>query len=139
MPTTITPFLMFEGKAEEAMDFYRSIFPDSAQLSIERYGPGEQGAEGTLKLARFAIQGQEFMCFDSPAQHAFTFTPAISLFVECAGPDEVAELFQKLAEDGQILMPLDAYPFGEKFAWVADRFGVSWQLRYEGVAAAAKT
>ncbi len=124
----ITTFLMFEGKAEEAMDWYISLFPRSKVNSITRYGPGEAGAEGTVMHASFSLGDQEFMCIDSYVQHAFTFTPAISLYVNCESEDEINHLFAELSKGGQVLMPLDRYPFSDKFGWVADRFGVSWQL-----------
>jgi predicted 3-demethylubiquinone-9 3-methyltransferase (glyoxalase superfamily) len=126
--TRITTFLMFEGNADKAIDFYVSVFKDSRITSIERFGPGQPGIEGTVRRATFILSGKVFMAFDSPVKHKFTFTPAISLFVDCDSEAEVAELAAKLAQDGQILMPLDEYPFSRKFAWVADRFGVSWQL-----------
>jgi predicted 3-demethylubiquinone-9 3-methyltransferase (glyoxalase superfamily) len=78
--------------------------------------------------ARFTLNGREFRCIDSPVKHDFTFTPAISLFVDCATASEVDALFAKLSAGGRVLMPLDAYPFSRRFAWVNDRFGVSWQL-----------
>jgi predicted 3-demethylubiquinone-9 3-methyltransferase (glyoxalase superfamily) len=80
--------------------------------------------------ATFAINGQIFMCVDSPVKHGFTFTPAMSLFVDCADEAEIGRLFAKLSEGGQILMPLDKYPFSRKFGWLSDRFGVSWQLNW---------
>jgi len=124
----ITTFLMFTGRAEEAMNFYTSLFEGSQILDITRYGPGEAGAEGSVVHATFLINGQEFMCIDSSIEHDFTFTPAISLYVNCETEAEIDRLFEKLSQAGQVLMPLDHYPFSEKFAWVADRFGVSWQL-----------
>jgi predicted 3-demethylubiquinone-9 3-methyltransferase (glyoxalase superfamily) len=78
--------------------------------------------------ASFVVQGQTFMCVDSPVKHDFTFTPAMSLFVDCADEAEIDELFSKLSNGGQILMPLDKYPFSRKFGWLSDKFGVSWQL-----------
>ena len=128
MTQKITTFLMFEGKAEEAMTFYMSLFPNSRVVSIKRYGAGEAGPEGSVMHAVFSLNGQEYMCIDSPAKHAFTFTPSISLFVTCSEEAEVDTLFAKLSEGGQVMMPLDKYPFSEKFAWTSDRFGVSWQL-----------
>ncbi|MCG8349583.1 MAG: VOC family protein [Chloroflexales bacterium] len=128
----ITAFLMFEGKAEAAMNLYVSLFQQSEVLSITRYGPDEDGAEGTVKQALFTLNGQEFMCIDSSVQHAFTFTPSISLYVRCNTEQEIDRLFATLAQDGQVLMPLDQYPFSKKFGWVEDRFGVSWQLSLEG-------
>lgn len=74
------------------------------------------------------IAGQELMIIDSPPVHAFSFTPSISLFVDCADELEIERLFAGLAEGGKIHMPLDNYGFSLRFAWVDDRFGVSWQL-----------
>lgn len=68
------------------------------------------------------------MCIDSSIKHEFTFTPAISLYVTCDTEEEIDEAFEKLSEDGGVLMPLAAYPFSEKFGWVADKYGVTWQL-----------
>jgi predicted 3-demethylubiquinone-9 3-methyltransferase (glyoxalase superfamily) len=128
MSTTVTTFLMFEGKAEEAMNFYMSLFKDARVIDIKRYGPGEGGAEGSVMKATFSLNGRDFICIDSPAKHAFTFTPSISLFVESESEAEVDTLFARLSDGGQIMMPLAAYPFSRKFGWVADKFGVSWQL-----------
>lgn len=128
MAQKVTPFLMFEGAAEEAMQFYVALFRDSQIKRIERYGPGEPGAEGSVKLAEFNIVGQDVLCIDSPAKHQFTFTPSISLFVECESEVELETLFGQLSESGQTLMPLGDYGFSKRFGWVNDRFGVSWQL-----------
>jgi predicted 3-demethylubiquinone-9 3-methyltransferase (glyoxalase superfamily) len=126
----IITFLMFDGKAEEAMNLYTSLFKDSAIISISRYGPKEAGTEGTIRHATFTIHGQTFMCIDSSVMHAFKFTPAMSLYVNCESEEEIDTLFEKLSDDGEVLMPLDSYPFSEKFAWVNDRYGVSWQLSF---------
>ena len=123
-----TTFLMFDGKAEEAMNFYTSLFEKSKVLNITRYGPNEAGVEGTVMHATFSLGGQEFMCIDSNVKHAFTFTPAMSIYVNCESEAEIDRLFKALSHGGQVLMSLDRYPFSEKFAWIADRFGVSWQL-----------
>jgi predicted 3-demethylubiquinone-9 3-methyltransferase (glyoxalase superfamily) len=128
MKPRIKTFLMFEGMAEDAMNFYLSLFEDAKIVSIIRYGPGEAGVEGTVMKAVFELAGQEFMCIDSPVKHAFTFTPSISLFVDFENDAQISETFAKLSEDGQILMPLGEYPFSPKYGWVADKFGVSWQL-----------
>ena len=127
-----TTFLMFVGQAEEAMKLYTSLFKRSEIVHITRYGANEAGAEGTVQHAIFTLNGQEFMCIDSSAQHAFTFTPSISLYVRCDTEEEIDHVFAALSQDGQILMPLDRYPFSQKFCWLADRFGVSWQLSLEG-------
>ena len=124
----ITTFLMFEGKAEEAMNLYLSLFKQSEIRSITRYGANVTGAEGTVQQAVFALNGQEFMCIDSSIQHQFTFTPSMSLFVTCAAEEEIDQLYIGLSQGGEVLMPLAPYPFSEKYGWVSDKFGVSWQL-----------
>ncbi|MBZ5753023.1 VOC family protein [Metabacillus rhizolycopersici] len=124
----IHTFLMFEGKAEEAMNYYTSIFDQSEIMTITRYGENGPGEEGTVVQATFSIKGQVFMCSDSYVKHEFTFTPSISLFVTCDTEEEINRAFEKLSEDGNVYMPLQAYPFSEKFGWVGDKFGVTWQL-----------
>lgn len=126
MASAISTFLMFEGKAEEAMMFYIDLFKGKL-TAIQRYDPGETGT-ASVKVATFTLCGQTFMCSDSAVKHNFTFTPSTSMFVECEDETELASTFHQLAENGQILMPLDNYGFSKKFAWVQDRFGVSWQL-----------
>lgn len=119
---------MFEGKAEEAMNFYTSLFDQSEIVSISRYDENGPGKEGTVIHATFTLNGQEFMCIDSYVKHDFTFTPAMSLYVTCETEEEIETAFNKLAQDGAILMPLGAYPFSKKFGWLNDKYGVSWQL-----------
>ena len=131
-PQKITTFLMFEGNAEEAMTFYRSLFDDAEVVSISRYGADGPGAEGSVQQATFTLAGQPFMCIDSPMKHGFTFTPAMSLFVQCADEAELDRLYAALADRGAELMPLGNYGFSAKFGWVNDRFGVSWQLNLPG-------
>lgn len=127
-PQKITTFLMFEGQAEEAMNFYTSIFDQAEIVSITRYGANGPGKEGSVMHATFSIFGQEFMCIDSNIQHGFTFTPSISLYVKCESEEEIDQYFAKLSDGGKVLMPLAKYPFSEKFGWVGDKFGVTWQL-----------
>ena len=124
----LTPSLMFTGAAGEALDFYLGLFPDSRLVSIERYGAGDPGREGTVRRAVFELCGARLMCIDSPAVHEFGFTPAISFFVDCDEPAELDRLYAALAAGGQTLMPPDAYGFSRRFTWVQDRFGVSWQI-----------
>lgn len=126
---SVTPFLMFQGQAEEAMKFYTSIIEDSQITSITRYGPNEAGEEGSVMFAAFTLKGQPIMCMDSNVKHDFTFTPSFSLVLDCDSEEEIDRLYARLSENGQVLMPLDHYPFSRKFAWVNDRFGVSWQLK----------
>jgi predicted 3-demethylubiquinone-9 3-methyltransferase (glyoxalase superfamily) len=127
-PDKVTTFLMFEGDAEEAMNFYISLFDDSEIIAIERFGPEGHGPEGTVYHARFTLAGRLFMAFDSPAPHPFTFTPSISLFVTCETEEELERLYAALSEDGEVMMPLNDYGFSRRYGWVSDRFGVSWQL-----------
>jgi predicted 3-demethylubiquinone-9 3-methyltransferase (glyoxalase superfamily) len=120
--------LMFEGVAEEAMTFYISLFPGSAVTSLERYGANQPGKEGSILRAEFRLGTQALACIDSPAKHAFTFTPSISVFVECDNLVEQDRLFEALMAGGSTLMPLSNYGFSQRFGWVADRFGLSWKL-----------
>ena len=124
----ITTFLMFEGGAEEAMNFYLSLFDDAEVVAITRYGAEGPGPEGSVMHAIFALAGQQFMCSDSYQHHGFSFTPSVSLFVDCADEAELERLYTALSEKGAVLMPLGEYGFSRKFGWVNDRYGVSWQL-----------
>ncbi|GGS66040.1 VOC family protein [Nonomuraea spiralis] len=129
MSQKTTTFLMFQnGDAEEAMTFYVSLFEDSKVVAVSHYGPGEPGPEGTVKHATFTLAGQEYMCIDSNQQHAFGFTPSISIWVACDTEEEIDRLYAALLEGGQALMPIGSYGFSTRFGWLADRFGVSWQL-----------
>jgi predicted 3-demethylubiquinone-9 3-methyltransferase (glyoxalase superfamily) len=132
MTGQIKTFLMFEGACEQAINTYVSLFEDAVIDDIRRYGPDGPGAAGTVMRATFTLKGQTFMAIDSPIKHDFGFTPAISLFVDCADEAEIDRLFAVLSEGGKILMPLDRYAFSRRFAWVADKFGVSWQLSLVG-------
>jgi predicted 3-demethylubiquinone-9 3-methyltransferase (glyoxalase superfamily) len=118
----ITTFLMFTGQAEEAMNFYISLFDDSEITNVLHQ------ENGKVLHATFTLKGQSYMCIDSPINHDFTFTPSISLFVKCDSLDEVSGLFEKLSHGGSVLMELGEIPGYEKFGWVQDRYGVSWQL-----------
>ncbi|MFF9497960.1 VOC family protein [Streptomyces flaveolus] len=123
----INAFLMFEGQAEEAMNFYVATF-NGAVDSVTRYGPQGPGPEGSVLQATFTLGGQQYMCIDSHVKHGFTFTPSLSLFVTCDDDAELDRLFTTLGEGGGVLMPLSNYGFSTKFGWVNDRYGVSWQL-----------
>lgn len=125
----VTPFLMFqESNAEEAMNYYCSLIEDSKIISMTHYGADETGDEGTVMHATFSLKGQEFMCIDSNAKHAFTFTPAFSIYITCDSEAEINSLYEKLLLNGEALMPINDYGFSQKFGWVNDQFGVSWQL-----------
>ena len=130
MPSQATLFLTFQPPrghgAAEAMTFYVSLFADGEVLSRRNRTAGTPG-EGTVEFAEFAVAGQRFRCSDSPVEHAWDFTPAVSVWVDCESAGEQQRLFRALAEGGQEYMPLGDYGFGP-FGWVGDRFGISWQL-----------
>lgn len=126
-------FLMFTGancgKAEEAIKFYISLFKNSKIVRIEYYKADEpSGREGLVKMARFTLAGQEYMASENTYDHKFNFTPSVSIFVNCENEEEIERLFKKLSEGGGVMMELNDYGFSKKFGWVADRYGVSWQL-----------
>jgi predicted 3-demethylubiquinone-9 3-methyltransferase (glyoxalase superfamily) len=128
-PSKVTPFLMFTGRAQEALDQYLALFDDAEVLAVRHHGAGGMGAEGTVEHATFRIGDQVLMAIDSPPVHAFDFTPSLSLFVACESEAEIDRLFAGLSDGGTVMMPLsDEYPFAAKYAWLSDRFGVSWQL-----------
>lgn len=130
---TVKPFLMFQdGNAQAALDLYFATFPDSGMLQVERYAQDGPGLAGTIKVAAFTLCGREFMCSDSPIKHNFSFTPSSSIFVEFDSVAELERVFGILSKDGGVLMPLDNYGFSQRFGWINDRFGVSWQLNYAG-------
>lgn len=125
---SVTPFLMFQGNAEEAMNHYISIIEDSEIISMTRYGPNQPGAEGSVMHAAFSLKGQTFMCIDSNVKHEFTFTPSFSIYLTCESEAEIEKVYGALIDGGGAMMPLDNYGFSQKFGWIADKFGVSWQL-----------
>jgi predicted 3-demethylubiquinone-9 3-methyltransferase (glyoxalase superfamily) len=112
----ITPFLWFNGNAEEAMNFYVSIFKDSKVLSVTRYGDAGPGPKGTVMSATFQLEGQKFYALNGGPE--YRFTPAISLFVDCETQQEVDDLWAKLGQEGE------PGPCG----WLKDKFGLSWQI-----------
>ena len=112
----ITPFLWFDGKAEEAMNFYISIFKNSKVVSVTRYGETGPGPKGTVMTAKFELNGQEFIALNGGPQ--FTFTEAISFVVNCETQQEVDELWEKLSEGGE----------KSRCGWLKDRYGLSWQV-----------
>lgn len=126
---TITPFLMFEGAAEEAINYYASTFPSSEVLHLQRWAAGSEGKEGQIQLARIRLQNQEILFTDDPYNHAFTFTPSTSLFVALETAEEIQQIYTRLLAGGKALMELGDHGIGQQFAWVEDRFGVSWQLQ----------
>ncbi|MBX2828217.1 MAG: VOC family protein [Flavobacteriaceae bacterium] len=125
----LSTFLTFqENNAEEAMNFYISLFENASITSIEKHGKDGPGKEGTIFYATFQLNGQQFACSDSPMKHEWDFTPGVSIFVDCTSNEELESLFTQLSENGAVLMPLNNYGFSQRFGFVEDRFGVSWQL-----------
>jgi predicted 3-demethylubiquinone-9 3-methyltransferase (glyoxalase superfamily) len=112
----ITPFLWFDGKAEEAANFYTSIFKNSKIITINRYPKGSPAPEGMAMTAQFLLEGQEFVALNGGPQ--FTFTPAISFVVNCETQKEVDDLWEKLSAGGE----------EHQCGWLKDKFGVSWQI-----------
>ena len=112
----ITPFLWFDGKAEEAMNFYVSVFRNSKVSSVTRYGEAGPGPKGTVMSATFQLDGQDFFALNGGPQ--FTFSPAISFFVNCETQQEIDELWEKLSAGGAI----------QQCGWLTDKFGLSWQI-----------
>jgi predicted 3-demethylubiquinone-9 3-methyltransferase (glyoxalase superfamily) len=112
----ITPFLWFDGKAEEAMNFYVSIFKNSKVGTVTRYGEGGPGPQGTVMSVTFQLDGQDFFALNGGP--LFTFSPAISFFVNCETQQEVDELWEKLSEGGK----------KERCGWLKDKYGLSWQI-----------
>lgn len=126
----ITPFLWFNHQAEEAAHFYTSVFKDSRITAITHYGPEAAAAsgkpEGSVMTVAFNLEDQEFVALNGGP--VFEITPAISFFVNCETEHEIDTLWKKLTEGGTVLMELNKYPFSEKFGWLKDKFGLTWQL-----------
>ena len=101
MAQKIKTFLMFEGRCEQAMNFYVSLFEGAAITGVRRYGSEGPGKEGSVMQATFSLAGQTFMCIDSPVKHEFAFTPAMSLFVDCADEPEIDTLFANCPRAGR--------------------------------------
>ena len=127
-PRVATLLMFQQNNAEEAMNFYASVFAGARIVAIERYGADAAEREGSVKRADFDLRGHALVFIDSPPVHAFTFTPSISIYVDCTGEEELERAFATLSAGGQVFMPLDDYGFSARFGWVADRYGVSWQL-----------
>jgi predicted 3-demethylubiquinone-9 3-methyltransferase (glyoxalase superfamily) len=113
---TITPFLWFNDNAEEAMNFYVSIFPNSQVLSVTRYGDAGPGPKGSVMTASFRLNGQEFTALNGGPH--YTLSPAISFVVDCTTQQEVDAYWDKLSEGGR----------PQQCGWVTDKYGLSWQI-----------
>ena len=126
----ITPFLWFDKNAEDAANFYTSVFKNSKINNIVRYNEAGAAAtgmpEGTAMTVAFELEGQKFTALNGGPH--FKLNPSISFFVNCETEDEVKKLWDKLSPGGKILMPLDKYFFSDKYGWIQDKYGLSWQL-----------
>lgn len=125
---TTTPFLMFQGDAEQWLDLVLSTVPGSRLVSMERREGGAAGVEGGVAMAFVEIDGLLVRLFDSPVGHAFTFTPAFSFFVDVSSVADHELIHAALADGGTVLMAPADHGFSQWFSWVQDRYGVSWQL-----------
>jgi predicted 3-demethylubiquinone-9 3-methyltransferase (glyoxalase superfamily) len=112
----ITPFLWFNNNAEEAMNFYTSVFKNSKKGYIARYGEAGPGPKGSAMSVTFVLEGQEFYALNGGP--AYTFSPAISMFVDCKTQEEVDHYWEKLSEGGH----------KDRCGWLTDKFGLSWQI-----------
>ena len=125
-PMHATPFLMFQGQARQALALYRTVFPDFEEVMLNEHGEGEQAGQVAQALVR--IGGQDLRLFDSPPVHEFSFTPSISIFLDCDDEGQLRDIATRLSDNGAVLMPLDSYGFSTLYTWIVDPFGVSWQL-----------
>ncbi len=112
----IVPFLWFDGNAEEAMNFYVSVFKNSRVVSVTRYGDAGPGPKGTVMSCTFQLEGQDFYALNGGPQ--FKFTPAISLFVNCETQQEIDALWKTLSAGGR----------EDQCGWLQDKYGLSWQI-----------
>ena len=127
MQKVIIPHLWFDKEAKEAAELYTSLFPDS---KIKNVTTLHDTPSGDCDVVSFDLAGKPFMAIS--AGPFFKLNPSISFLVKCKTSEEVDTYWNKLSEGGGVLMPLDKYPFSEKYGWCADRFGVSWQIMHAG-------
>lgn len=125
-----SPCLWFDGKVEEAADFYVDAFEQGAIKQTDYYVDSEHQPKGSILTISLTLAGQEFILLNGGPE--FKFTPAISFYVECETEEQIDQLWKKLSQEGNVLMEYGEYPFSPKFGWVADRYGVSWQLVLAG-------
>lgn len=126
--TKVFTHIMFQGQAEMAVELYSSVFNEFQVGEVEKWREGEEGETGQFKLAHVSFAGHELLIFDSQLSHEFFFTPSMSLYVHLETQDELEAAFTKLSQEGRVMMPPGNYGFSKQFAWIADKFGVSWKL-----------
>ncbi len=123
----ITPHLWFDKEAKEAAEFYTSLLPDS---KVTNRTTLHDTPSGDCDVVSFELAGQPFMAIS--AGPLFKFNPSVSFHVKFKTKEEVDEIWEKLSSGGKVLMTLDAYPFSERYGWVEDKYGLSWQVMYAG-------
>lgn len=129
----ITPHLWFDNQAREAAELYVSLFPGSRIANVTRLSGTPSG---DCDIVSFELAGQPFMAIG--AGPLFKFNPSVSFRVKCGAKDEADAIWEKLSAGGKVLMPLDSYPFSERFGWAEDRYGLSWQVMFDGGAEAGQ-
>lgn len=126
--STVSTHLMFQkGKAQAALDLYVTVFSGFKVVSVEKYGPSDH-TPNLIKTAEVDFSGQRLVVIDSPISHEFDFTPSVSLFINFDEANDLDRAFDELVVGGKIKMPLDDYGFSQRFGWLTDQFGMSWQL-----------
>jgi predicted 3-demethylubiquinone-9 3-methyltransferase (glyoxalase superfamily) len=138
----INPFLWFDTQAEEAANFYVSVFSHAFEsasadkksevISTARYGEAGPGPKGSVMIMTFKLLGQDFISLNGGPVKDFVFTPCISFYIPCKTEKEVDTLWKNFSTGGKVLMELNKYPFSQKYGWIQDRYGVSWQLNLTG-------
>ena len=119
------PFITLEGKAKQALDLYKSVFPSFDLISIQNHA---EPHDELIMVATFSVEGQEVMISDSPISHEWEITPGISFFVELSSEKDLENYANSLSKNGKVMMPAGNYGFSKMFTWVEDEFGVNWQL-----------
>lgn len=136
----ITPFLWFDNNAEEAINFYISLFDNSSILTVNRYDDAGAKASGqkagTAMTVTFKLEGQNFTALNGGPH--FKLNQSTSFFVYCESDKKIENVFNKLSEGGEVIFPLDKYDWSEKYAWVIDKFGLSWQLDVDKINSSQK-
>ncbi|TDC72072.1 VOC family protein [Actinomadura sp. GC306] len=144
----LSVFLMFHGNAEEAMNYYTSLFEDGEVLQVIRARAEDAGwDEGALQYGIFQLAGQRLVCSNTPPPdshlrdlmpwHEFRFTPAMTIYVQRDSVEDFDRLYAALTEGGEVHLPARDYGFSPRFAWVTDRYGVSWRIDLSAESAAA--
>ena len=119
------PFITLEGKAKQALDLYKFVFPSFDLISIQNHA---EPHDELIMVATFSVEGQEVMISDSPISHEWEITPGISFFVELSSEKDLENYANSLSKNGKVMMPAGNYGFSKMFTWVEDEFGVNWQL-----------